>query len=309
MGSSTSNTKALSQFLGWFSIGLGLAELVAPRRVEKCVGAPGNYKILTPMLGVREITAGLGILTQERPKEWLWSRVIGDMMDLALLGAAFKSKKSDGKRLAIATTMVAGVTALDILASKQTSQERVSMRNGRTKDGAIRMTRTITIQRSARDLFNFWRNFENLPQVMPHLKSVRVTGEKSSHWIAKGPAGKEIEWDAEITSEHVNDHISWQSTPGAEIPNKGTVRFEELPGDRGTVVRVAIVYDPPGGFFGSKLAKLFGRSPEQMTGSDLRAFKQLMETGEIATTEGQSAGRSTSQSRRFDKALPQLAES
>lgn len=308
MGSSGSNTKALSQFLGWFSIGLGLAELVAPRRIEKCVGAPGNYKILTPMLGVREITAGLGILTQERPKEWLWSRVIGDMMDLALLGAAFKSKKSDGKRLAIATTMVAGVTALDIFASKQTSQERVSMRNG-TKDGAIRMTRTITIQRSARDLFNFWRNFENLPQVMPHLKSVRVTGEKTSHWIAKGPAGKEIEWDAEITSEHMNDHISWQSTPGSEIPNKGTVRFEELPGDRGCVVRVAIVYDPPGGFFGSKLAKLFGRSPEQMTGSDLRKFKQLMETGEIATTEGQPAGRSTSQSRRFDKALPQLAES
>jgi uncharacterized membrane protein len=302
-------TKQLSQFLGWFSIGLGLAELVAPRRVEKCVGAPGNYKILTPMLGVREITAGLGILTQKRPKEWLWARVIGDAMDLALLGAAFRSKKSDPKRLAIATTMVAGVTALDILASSQTSQERISSRNGRTKDGAIRMTRTITIQRSARDLFSFWRNFENLPQVMPHLKSVRVTGEKSSHWIAKGPGGKEIEWDAEITSENTNDHISWQSAPSSEIPNKGTVRFEELPGDRGCVVRVAIIYDPPGGFFGSKLAKLFGRSPEQMTGSDLRRFKQIMETGEIATTAGQSAGRANSQSTRFDKVVPQLAES
>jgi uncharacterized membrane protein len=308
MGSSNS-TKALSQFLGWFSIGLGVAELIAPRRVEKCVGAPGNYKILTPMLGVREITAGLGILTQERPKEWLWSRVIGDFMDLSLLGAAFCSKRSDTKRLAIATTMVAGVTALDILASKQTSQERVSMRNGRTGDGAIRMTRVITIQRSARDLYSFWRNFENLPQVMPHLQSVRVTGDKTSHWIAKGPAGKQIEWDAEITSENTNDHISWQSLPGSEVPNKGTVRFEELPGDRGCVVRVAIVYDPPGGMLGTKLAKLFGRSPEQMTGSDLRKFKQLMETGEIATTEGQPAGRSTSQSRRFDKAVPQLAES
>src|SRR4051812_19978216 len=202
MGSSNS-TKALSQFLGWFSIGLGVAELIAPRRVEQCVGLPGNYKILTPMLGVREITAGLGILTQKRPKEWLWSRVIGDLMDLSLLGAAFCSKRSDTKRLAIATTMVAGVTALDILASKQTSQERISTRNGRTEDGAIRMTRTITIQRSARDLFNFWRNFENLPQVMPHLLSVRVTGDKTSHWIAKGPGGKQIEWDAEITSEHI----------------------------------------------------------------------------------------------------------
>jgi uncharacterized membrane protein len=308
MGSSNS-TKALSQFLGWFSIGLGVAELIAPRRVEQCVGLPGNYKILTPMLGVREITAGLGILTQKRPKEWLWSRVIGDLMDLSLLGAAFCSKRSDTKRLAIATTMVAGVTALDILASKQTSQERISTRNGRTEDGAIRMTRTITIQRSARDLFNFWRNFENLPQVMPHLLSVRVTGDKTSHWIAKGPGGKQIEWDAEITSEHINDHISWQSLPGSEIPNKGTVRFEELPGDRGCVVRVAIIYDPPGGMLGTKLAKLFGRSPEQMTGSDLRRFKQIMETGEIATTQGQAAGRSTSQSRRFDKVLPQLAES
>jgi uncharacterized membrane protein len=303
------NSKLLAQSLGWFSIGLGVAELIAPRRVEKCIGAPGNYKILTPMLGVREITAGLGILTQERPKEWLWSRVFGDVMDLALLGAAFKSNKSNTKRLAIATTMVAGVTALDILASKQTSQERVSMRNGRTKDGAVRMTRTITIQRSARELYSFWRDFANLPKFMPHLKSVRVMDEKKSHWIAKGPAGKEVEWDAEITSENLNDHISWQSLPGSEIPNKGTVRFEELPGDRGCVVRVAIVYDPPGGILASKLGKLFGRTPEQMTGSDLRRFKQIMETGEVATTEGQPAGRATSQSRRFDKALPQLAES
>jgi uncharacterized membrane protein len=303
------NSKLLAQSLGWFSIGLGLAELIAPRRVEKCVGAPGSYKILTPMLGVREITAGLGILTQDKPKEWLWSRVLGDVMDLALLGAAFGSKKSNTKRLAIATTMVAGVTALDILASKETSQERVSMRNGRTKDGAVRMTRTITIQRSARELYSFWRDFANLPKFMPHLQSVRVIDEKKSHWISKGPAGKEIEWDAEITSENLNDHISWQSLPGSEVPNKGTVRFEELPNDRGCVVRVAIVYDPPGGMLGSKLAKLLGRAPEQMTGSDLRRFKSLMETGEVATTEGQPAGRPTSQSRRFDKALPQLAES
>jgi len=306
MGSS--GTKQLSQFLGWFSIGLGLAELVAPRKVEKAAGVPGNYKILTPLLGVREITAGLGILTQDKPKEWLWSRVVGDMMDLALLGAAFGSKRSDTKRLAIATTMVAGVTALDIVASKQASQERTSMRNGRTENGGIRMTRTITIQKNARDLFSFWRNFENLPQFMPHLKSVRVTGDKTSHWVANGPAGKEVEWDAEITSEHTNDHISWQSSPGAEVPNKGTVRFEELLHDRGTVVRVAIVYEPPGGMLGSKLAKLFGRAPEQMTGSDLRRFKQLMETGVIATTKGQSTGRSDSQSKRFDQALPVLAE-
>ena len=307
MGSSS--TKPLSQFLGWFSIGLGVAELIAPRRVEKCIGAPRHYKVLTPALGLREITSGIGILTQERPKEWLWSRVIGDVMDLALLGAAFGSKRSNTKRLAIATTMVAGVTALDILASKQTSKEYISTRNGRTENGGIRMTRTITIQKPARELFAFWRNFENLPQVMPHLKSVKVTGEKTSHWVSKGPGGKDIEWDAEITSEHVNDHISWQSLPNSEIPNKGTVRFEELPGDRGCVVRVSIIYDPPGGMLGSKIAKLFGRSPEQMTGSDLRRFKQLMETGEIATTEGQPAGRATSQSRRFDKALPQLAES
>jgi uncharacterized membrane protein len=303
------NTKQLSQALGWFSIGLGLAELIAPRKVENCVGAPGNYKILTPALGLREITAGLGLLTQEKPKEWLWARVVGDFMDLALLGAAFTSNKSNTRRLATATAMVAGVTAVDILASCQASKERVSTRNGRSESGGVRMTRTITIQRSARDLYAFWRNFENLPQFMPHLKSVRNTGEKTSKWIAKGPAGKEIEWDAEVTSEHINDHISWRSLPGSQIPNAGTVRFEELPQDRGTVVRVEITYDPPGGMLGTKLAKLFGRSPEQMTGSDLRKFKQLMETGEIATTKGQPAGRATSQSNRFDKAMPALAES
>lgn len=299
----------LVQALGWFSVGLGVAELLAPRKVERAIGAGNRHKILTPALGLREITSGIGILTQKTPKEWLWSRVIGDVMDLALLGAAYRSKRANGRRLAIATTMVAGVTALDIIASKQASKERVSTRNGRSENGGIRMTRTITIQKSARELYAFWRKFDNLPNFMPHLKSVTVIDEKKSHWVAKGPAGKDIEWDAEVTSEHLNDHISWRSLPGAEVPNSGTVRFEELTHDRGTVVRVEIIYDPPGGMLGSKIAKLFGRSPEQETGSDLRRFKQLMETGEIAKTDGQPAGRKSSVSRRFDKALPALAES
>ncbi|HMF56497.1 MAG TPA: SRPBCC family protein [Pyrinomonadaceae bacterium] len=155
-----------------------------------------------------------------------------------------------------------------------------------------KVEKSVTINKSPAELYQFWRNLENLPHFMSHLESVQVTDEKRSHWIAKAPAGSTVEWDAEIYNEKENELIAWRSLEGSDVDNAGSVHFEAAPGGRGTVVRVVLKYDPPAGRIGSTLAKLFGEEPSQQIDEDLRRFKQLMEAGEAATTEGQPSGRS-----------------
>jgi uncharacterized membrane protein len=304
-------TDQVAKALGWFSIGLGLAELIAPKRMAKATGLNKGASMM-PLLGLREIASGIGILANQKPAGWVWSRVAGDAMDLAVLGAGFKSRQSDPTRLAIATAMVAGVTVADILCGKQLCEEQKDSRNGNaTAEGAAgshETFRTITINRSARELYQFWRNAENLQQIMPTLRSVKATGEKTSHWVDKGPGNVDVEWDSEIIEDNPADRISWRSLPGTKFPNSGSVRFEELPGDRGTVVRLKMICEAPAAGIGAKIAKVLGRAPQQQTMEFLRRFKQLMETGEIPTTQGQPAGRKSSLSPKFDVAARKMAE-
>ncbi len=164
-------------------------------------------------------------------------------------------------------------------------------RSGVRHKHGIKLEKSVTINKSPEELFSFWKEFSNLPRFMKHLESVRKTDEKHSHWVAKAPAGMTVEWDAEIINEQKNELIAWRSLEGASVPNAGSVRFEQAPGDRGCIVRVSLSYEPPAGVLGSKIAKLFGEEPSQQVEEDLRRFKQLMEAGEIASTETQSSGR------------------
>ena len=156
---------------------------------------------------------------------------------------------------------------------------------------SIKVEKTVTINKSAEELYRFWHDFENLPTFMKHLKSVKVYNEKRSHWIANAPLGNSVEWDADILEDRENEFISWASVEGADVDNSGFVRFKKAPGDRGTEVKVVLEYNPPGGALAATVAKLFGEEPEQQIGDELRRFKMLMEAGEIATTEGQPSGR------------------
>lgn len=156
---------------------------------------------------------------------------------------------------------------------------------------AIKVKKSITIDRPAEALFTFWRNFENLPRFMNHLESVKVTGSKTSHWIAKAPAGTKVEWDAEIFNEKENELIAWRSLEGADVPNAGSVRFKEAPGGRGTEIIVEIDYQPPAGTLGMVVAKLFGEEPNQQVQEGLRQLKQIIEAGESPTTDGQTSSR------------------
>nr|WP_230967826.1 SRPBCC family protein [Nostoc sp. WHI] len=188
-----------------------------------------------------------------------------------------------------ALTALAGGGLIYQSATKQSTIQQAQEAIGINQP--IKVEKTVTINKSADELYRFWHNFENLPTFMKHLKSVRVSNEKRSHWIANAPLGNSVEWDADILEDRENEFISWASVEGADIDNSGFVRFQKAPGDRGTEVKVVLEYNPPGGALGSIVAKLFGEEPEQQIGDELHRFKMLMETGEIATTEGQPSGR------------------
>jgi uncharacterized membrane protein len=158
---------------------------------------------------------------------------------------------------------------------------------------SVKVEKSVSIfNKSPEELYRFWHDFENLPSFMKHLKSVTVINEQRSHWVVNAPGNATVEWDAEIIVDDPANHlIAWSSVANAAIDNSGFVRFRSAPPGRGTEVKVVLEYSPPGGVVGVASAKLFGEEPEQQLGDDLRRFKQLMETGEIATTEGQPSGR------------------
>jgi len=158
----------------------------------------------------------------------------------------------------------------------------------------VHIEKSITVNSTPKELFRFWRDYENLPRFMEDLESVTELDETRSHWVANGPGGKRFECDAEIYNEKENELIAWRSLPGADITNAGSVHFEEAPG-HGAYVKVVLNYNPPGGKAAALLARLLRKEPGQLVEHNLRRLKQLVETGEIPTTEGQSSGRKQAQ--------------
>jgi hypothetical protein len=146
-------------------------------------------------------------------------------------------------------------------------------------------TKSVVVNREPDEVYAFWRDFTRFPQFMIHLDAVRDLGNGRSHWQAKGPGGKAIEWDAEVTHDRPNELIGWRSLPGADIDNEGSVRFERAPGGRGTLVRVNLRYDPPAGALGKAIATLMNTEPGQQVSDDLRRFKQLLEIGEVMRSD------------------------
>lgn len=211
-----------------------------------------------------------------------------DATDLSPTGAAtLRELQAGGEGLTLGTVgriAAAAGAALALYAGYRRFRSRSESPHG------IRVNEVVTINRSQAELYRFWRNFENLPRFMKHLEAVHVLSDTVSRWKAKAPGGLTVEWDAEITYEKQPDVITWRSMANADIPNSGTVRFTPAPGQRGTEVHVYLEYHPPAGKLGQMFAKLFREEPEQQIAGDLRRFKQLMEAGELPTTEGQPHG-------------------
>jgi uncharacterized membrane protein len=278
----------LADFLGVFSIGLGLAEVAMPGVMSRIVGVdPRSEKSRQTMraLGMREIGHGVAILSNPHPTKEVWSRVAGDAIDLSLLSKAMSNPNNQRGRTLFATANVLAVTALDVMCARELSSQPDTPLRQEAERGILHTREGITVMRPVQEVYAFWRNFENFPQFMRHLESVTVTDERRSHWVAKAPAGMSVEWDAEIIAERENETIAWRSLPGSQVFNAGTVTFMPAPRGRGTEVRVDLSYRPPLGKLASKVAMLWREEPKQQVQDDLRHFKQVMEVGEIVLSD------------------------
>ncbi|MEV4813767.1 SRPBCC family protein [Micromonospora avicenniae] len=282
----------LPRALGWVSLALGATAVAAPGRLARLTGVDDSpaARTVIPAVGARELGHGLGLVAGRRLSAWTWTRVAGDAMDLGLLGQAMADRCGERRRrIALTTAVVAGITALDLLAAFGAARAR------RARDRKIRIDMAVTVNRTPAEAYRYWRDMENLPRFMSHVESIRAIDLRRSHWMARGPAGRHIEWDAEIVDDQPNRSIAWRSLPGTRVPNAGRVRFVPAPGERGTEVRVQLGYAPPAGALGRAVAKLFGEEPEQQVRDDLRRFKQVLETGDVVRSEGSPEGISARQ--------------
>jgi uncharacterized membrane protein len=265
----------VAQGLGWFSIGLGIAQVFAPRAVCRLVGMPVSPTFMR-ICGLRELACGIGILTQPERTPWLHARVAGDAIDLAALAGSTLARSADGRRIAVAMAAVGGVAALDMYCGQTLSEADAKVPR--------HVTASISVNRPPEELYRYWRDFQNFPRIMPHIESVQPLGDDIFHWVALGPAGARVEWDSEVIDDMPNERLAWRSLDGSHIFNAGSVRFDSAPAGYGTYVTVELLYEPPAGTIGVTLAKLFGRDAGREVRADLLAFKALMETGETSIT-------------------------
>lgn len=285
----------LARALGWFSLALGALEVLTPGRIARLIGIRNSDGVRTfiRLMGVREIGHGLAILRKPESSKRVWARVGGDVLDTAALGTAFASPRNDRSRLGGALAAVAGVAALDVYNSVRlgNGSSGVSRIGFGLISRTVHVKKSLTIRRPVEEVYAFWRDFQNFPRFMSHLESVETTGERRSHWKAKGPIGGSVEWDAEIIDEQPNRRIAWRSLEDSDVMNSGAVEFTSAPGDRGTEVRVELRYEAPAGKAGAIVAKLLGEEPALQVQDDLHAFKQMMETGQVMRAESQKGGR------------------
>lgn len=158
---------------------------------------------------------------------------------------------------------------------------RQAWRDDKEGDHAI-VGRSVLINRPREELFAFWRDFQNLPQFMQAIESIRPTGRDRAVWTIKAPAGQTVELETEIIDAVEGERLSWRSVEGSDIETEGSVTFADAPGNRGTVVSATIAYVPPAGDVGRLIAKLFAAEPNIQARHELKRFKMLMEAGEIA---------------------------
>lgn len=199
---------------------------------------------------------------------------------------------------ALVSASVAGIAAAGLLASRRRGGHQSE------EDEPRHAKATTTIGLPTDEVYGFWRDFENLPTFMDHLASVKTIDNRRSHWVAHGPAGTTVAWDAEIVEEVVGELIAWHSVEGADVHNAGSVRFSPAPKGQGTEVIVELDYVAPGGAIGSAVAKVFGEEPSQQLKDDLRRFKQVLETGEVVRSEGTPGGIRTLGQVRQHRAQP-----
>jgi uncharacterized membrane protein len=266
--------------LGLFGIGLGLAELLAPRRFNRLIGVGDGprARYATRALGLRELANSFAVLGRRRPAPWLWGRVAGDAVDLALLANAARGRRAHVGRIAGAIGAVVGATLVDVyVASRSTGRSRARLA------GPVR--RAITVASTPDAAYRFWRDLRNLPMFMERLESLEALASGRSRWRLRAPAGLALTWEAEIVEDRAGEIIRWQSVEGSGVANRGAVRFRLAPGGQGTEIAVELAYVPPAGEMGRLASFLSNEALEVQLERDLRRLKQLLEVGEIVQSD------------------------
>lgn len=288
----TRKGETLVPILGWFSLGLGLAEIAAPKKVAKLAGL-SNGRGVVKAFGVREVISGFAVLAAPVAKYGLWARVAGDLLDLAVVGKGLAESESlkRRRRLKTAAAAILGITALDLYSSyKETAGDGYSRTRGAALPEPVIARESVTIKKPAEDLYLRWRNFSKLPRFFSFLEMVEEISEKQSRWKLKSFAGLNIEWVAELLDDKPGTVISWRTIEGSDISHAGSVSFKAT-GRGGETILTAELQFTAGGRPSSRINKAINWLGEHKLKHDLRRFKQLMETGEIATTKCQPAGR------------------
>jgi uncharacterized membrane protein len=275
--------------LGLLSLALGAGAVLMPTWLSRVSGLEPHRRLL-PLVGLRELTAGIGLLSSSNPTPWLWSRVAGDAMDLAVILSSLMSRNNSRKMSAAVTAaVVAAIAAID------TRESLRSTRSGNTNQQAaasdVLVSASVIVSKSPQECYDFWRDATNMTRISPMVESVTVLDQRTSRWLIRSPLGHRIEWDSKVTGETPGERISWRSVDGGGLYHAGVIRFERATGDRGTLVNTSMHFRVPGGAAGIGLAKLLGANPRSEVREDLRRFKQLLEAGEIPTTRGQPSGR------------------
>ena len=203
---------------------------------------------------------------------------LGGAALLLIVAATRRSAFSTGLAVASAPLLYRGITGRWPSVPGDSLYDTQTALGG---DRGVHVRESIRVECSISDAYRFWRRLEDLPRFMSHLASVTQRSDRESHWIAAGPAGVTVEWDAEIITEEENRTLAWRSMPGSDVVTAGSVNFEPVREGRSTQLRVHLQYAPPAGRAGALIASLFGREPSQTIREDLRHFKQLLEAGEI----------------------------
>jgi uncharacterized membrane protein len=208
-------------------------------------------------------------------------RWISGAAGLALVALTLRRRRLRGTLLPVAAWLferaVTGNCPVNRLLRRNSAKDTVSPVASIARGEGIRVEQSVVIDRPRQELYAFWRNLENLPRFMRHLESVVVIDECRSHWVARGPAGTRVEWDAEIHHEVPNELIAWRTVPGSEVDHAGSVHFEPSASGSGTEVRVVLRYDPAAGLAGAAVAALLGEEPSQQIADDLLRLKDVLE--------------------------------
>ena len=224
-----------------------------------------------------------------RPFRVTPGRAVGWAAAGTALAAVFAPRRlaNPAERNITLIAFVATVAAVDVAVNlRKTARSRISSRSHAYE----LLEQSVVVDKPPSECYAFWHDLRNLPRFMPLLESVEDLGSGRSHWVLNAPAGVRLEWDAQITRDEPGRLIGWRSLPNSNLAHAGVVRFEPAPGDRGTVVRVVAHYQPLMTLAGKRFARFLHSNPDARVREDLRRFKQLLETGEVATTTGQPSG-------------------